>query len=87
MQRSRGARLAYGVAALAVLALSIVWFSPPSPTRARISVGTTYSDCSGQGGVEMVTRTIVGVLGAFAARVARRESTEAGYATTMRSSM
>ena len=66
MQRSRGARLAYGVAALVVLALSVLWFSAVTYTCPD-SVGTTYSDCDGQGGVEMVIRTIVAVLGAFAA--------------------
>ena len=72
MRRSRGVRVAYGVAALAVLALSFLWFSTITYTCPD-TVGMTYSDCHGQGGVEMVTRTIVAAIGlCFAAWLASR---------------
>ena len=82
MRRSRGARWAYAAAALVTLALTALWAQTLNYTCPDTDGSGSYV-CDGQGGVEMVTRTIVAVLGLcltgwFAYRALRRTTPRNG---------
>ena len=62
MVRSRGVRWAYAIAALVTTALSVLWFGSVTYTCPD-SDGSADYVCDGQGGTEMVLRTIVAVIG------------------------
>ena len=66
MTRSGHARVLYAAAALVVLALTVLWAGTITYTCPDMPE-TGSPRCDAQGGTEMVIRTIVVLLGAFAA--------------------
>jgi hypothetical protein len=71
-------RWGYATAAVVVAAVSVLWWA--TVTYSCADVGTAVSDCEPQGGVEMVARTIVAVIGLgvavwLAVRAFRRPTT------------